>query len=264
MKAPDVLYLALFGTWLLFEPFIVWPAFVRRLCVDAARARTFLWSSWIALLWLLTVAAVGLWVFEGRSWEALRFAALHGWRLWVATGLVAACAVSYARRGARITRSQRRRRVKIGDPGVERLAPHTWSELRLWLALSVSAGCCEEFLFRGYLIWVSQPLLGLWGAAALSLVAFAAAHAYQGAKGMVAVGALGAVFTVVVLTLGSLWPAMMIHATVDAGEGLAAWLVLRKRESGHTHGDMVVHHAVTQSLRCASGAPALCRAARRR
>jgi membrane protease YdiL (CAAX protease family) len=230
MKSPDVLYLALFGTWLVFEPFVVWPAFVRRLRADAVRARAFLWSSWIALLWLLTAAGVALWVFEARSWEALRVAAPHGWRLWVATGLVAALAISYARRGSRIARSQRRRRVKIGNPGVERLAPHTWSELRLWLALSITAGCCEEFLFRGYLIWAFQPLLGLWGAAALSLVVFAAAHAYQGAKGMVAVGALGAVFTVVVLTFGSLWPAIVMHAIVDAGEGLVAWLVLRKRQ----------------------------------
>lgn len=229
MKTPDVLYLALLGIWLLFEPLVVWPAFVRRLRVDAGRARTFLWSSWITLLWMLTGAGVALWVFEARAWDALRFAALHGWRLWVAIGLVSAVAISYARRGARIARSQRRR-VKIGNPGVERLAPHTWSELRLWMALSVTAGCCEEFLFRGYLIWACQPLLGLWGAAGLSLAVFSAAHAYQGAKGMVAVGALGAIFTIVVLALGSLWPAMVMHATVDAGGGLIIWLVLRKRQ----------------------------------
>ena len=105
MKAPDVLYLALFGIWLVFEPFVVWPAFVRRLRADAVRARTFLWSSWIALLWMLTGAGVALWVLEARSWEALRFVALHGWRLWVATGLVAVLAISYARRGTRIARS---------------------------------------------------------------------------------------------------------------------------------------------------------------
>jgi len=231
MKPADVLFLALFGLGLLLDPLILWPAFIRRSRADSVRARTFLWSSWIVLLWLLTAAAVALWVREARSWEALRLVALHGWRLWVATGLVAACAISYGRRAARIARRLRRGRVKIGNPGVERLAPQTGPELGLWLALSVTAGCCEEFLFRGYLIWAFQPLLGLWGAAALSLVVFTVAHAYQGAKGMVAVGAVGAVLTVVVLTLGSLWPAMLMHAIIDAGEGLVAWLVLRKQSS---------------------------------
>ncbi len=118
----------------------------------------------------------------------------------------------------------------MGAPGVERLVPHTSSELPLWIALSITAGCCEEFLFRGYLIWVFQPLLGLWGAAALSVVVFGAAHAYQGAKGAVGVGAVGTVFTFVVLAIGSVWAAVLIHAIVDVGEGLVAWLVIRKGE----------------------------------
>jgi hypothetical protein len=228
MKSADVLFLALFGLSLVVDALIVWPAFVRRARTDPARARTVLWSSWIVLLWVLTAAGVALWVREARSWEALRFAAPYGWRRWVATGLVAAVAVSYWRRAARMARSRRRGRVKIGNPRVEKLAPHTWPELRLWLALSVTAGCCEEFLFRGYLIWTLQPLLGLWGGAALSLVVFAVAHAYQGAKGMVAVGAVGAVLTIVVLTFGSLWPAMVMHSIIDAGEGVVAWLALRR------------------------------------
>src|ERR1051325_6306529 len=219
MTAADLLFLALFVLGLLVDPLIVWPAFVRRLREDSVRARRFLWSSWMVLLWLLTAAGVALWMSEARAWGPLGLVALHGWRLWVSTGLVSAPAISYGRRAAKIARAKSIR-VKIVNPGVERLVPHTWPELRLWLALSVTAGCCEEFLFRGYLIWAFQPLLGLWGAAVLSLVVFAAAHAYQGAKGMVAVGTIGAVLTVVVLTFGSLWPAMVMHAIIDAGEGL--------------------------------------------
>jgi membrane protease YdiL (CAAX protease family) len=45
---------------------------------------------------------------------------------------------------------------------------------------------------------------------------------------MVAVAALGLLFTLVVLGFGSLWPAMALHALVDAGQGLTTWLVLRR------------------------------------
>lgn len=235
MTVPDVFYVAFIAVGLVFDHFVLWPAFVRRSHADAVRARAFLWSSWIGLLWTLAVPGAALWVLESRAWGALRLTAPHGWRLWGAIALVAALAIASARRIARIARSQRRRRIQMGA-GVERLVPHTGLELPRWIALSITAGCCEEFLFRGYLIWVFQPLLGLWGAAALSLAIFAAVHAYQGAKGAAAAGAVGAVLTVVVLAFGSLWPAIVMHAVLDIGEGLVAWLVMRKTEVLPTQG----------------------------
>lgn len=92
----------------------------------------------------------------------------------------------------------------------------------------MSAGFCEELIFRGYLIWAFQPVFGLWGSAAFSVVVFAAAHAYQGARGVLATGAVGTALTLVVLISGSLWPAIALHALTDIGEGVVAWLALRK------------------------------------
>ena len=37
------------------------------------------------------------------------------------------------------------------DPAVQFLLPHGGSELAVWMALSLTAGICEETLFRGYL-----------------------------------------------------------------------------------------------------------------
>ena len=42
--------------------------------------------------------------------------------------------------------------------------------------VSLTAGFCEEFLYRGYFIWVLAPWLGWWGAAAVSLLFFAVSH----------------------------------------------------------------------------------------
>ena len=108
-------------------------------------------------------------------------------------------------------------------------APHTRYELAWWAAVSLSAGFCEELIFRGYLIWVLRPLLGLWGAAAFSLVVFAVAHAYHGVAGALATGVVGGLLTLVVLIFGSLWPAVAIHLLIDLQQGFAAWLVLQKQ-----------------------------------
>jgi len=133
-----------------------------------------------------------------------------------------------------IIRNESARNRSHGDPFEDELGA-TGSKQRFALGvedvigrltLSLSAGFCEEFIFRGYLIWVFQPVFGLWGAAAFSIFAFAMAHAYQGAKGILGTGAVGFLLTLVVLISGSLLPAIALHALVDIGQGLIAWLVL--------------------------------------
>ena len=158
----------------------------------------------------------------------LRLEWLHGWRLWVAIGLVLACAIALARPAVKIARSKRRRRIKAANPTIARISPHTGSELAYWVAVSLSAGFCEEFVCRGYLIWVFQPFLGVWGAAALSLVVFALAHSYQGLKGVVSVAIVGGLLTIVVLIFGSLWPAIALHVVADLSQGVIAWLAFRQ------------------------------------
>jgi len=233
MTTADLLYLALVVALLSVDAFALWPAFVRRSSTDPGRARRWIWSCWIMMLWTMTAVGMALWLWRGRDWESLRLVAPHGWRMWVAIALVAGVAWVHALPVMRLAKSKRPRRVKMGHAGAERLVPRTGAELGWWLGLSLSAGFCEEFVFRGYLIWLFQPFLGLWGAAALSLVMFALAHAYQGAKGIVMTGIVGAVLTLVVLILGSLWPAIALHALIDIGQGLLAWVALRGGSAGN-------------------------------
>jgi membrane protease YdiL (CAAX protease family) len=228
MTTPDLLYLSLIAILLLLDYFVLWPAFLRWSEVNPGRARLWLWSGWMVMLWSLVAVGVALWLFEARAWESLRLVVPHGWRLWGAGGLVLILVITYGRTVVKIARSKRQTRIKMGNPHVEKLAPHTRSELGCWVATSVSAGFCEEFIFRGYLIWVFQPVLGLWGAAAFSVVVFAVAHAYQGVNGILATGLAGSLLTLVVLISGSLWPAIALHVLTDIGTGLVAWLALRR------------------------------------
>ncbi|HEX4715413.1 MAG TPA: CPBP family intramembrane glutamic endopeptidase, partial [Ktedonobacteraceae bacterium] len=69
------------------------------------------------------------------------------------------------------------------NANIGRLLPHSATEITLWVFLSLSAGICEEFTFRGYL----QKQLNGWlknstAAVMIQGIIFGAAHAYQGLK----------------------------------------------------------------------------------
>lgn len=227
MAAPDVLYAALLVAGFTLDHFVLWRGFLKRTAGDAARARRWIWSGWLILLWTLVAAGAALWSGRERSWASLGLTMPGGWRMLVMLGLALVLVAAFTRAATQMARTRRTKRVRMPEPAA-RLLPHTGRELGWFVALSLTAGFCEEFIFRGYVFWFLRPSLGLWGAAVVSVVAFAAAHAYQGAKGMVASGVIGSLLTVVVVAAGSLLPAMALHALVDIGQGLVAWLALRE------------------------------------
>lgn len=101
------------------------------------------------------------------------------------------------------------------------MAPRTPLEVLLWLLLSCSAGFCEEFVFRGYLLCqFSSTGAGVWLGVLCSSVLFGISHGYEGAAGMIAITAYGAMFCVLVFVRRSLRPGMMAHAWHDIFSGV--------------------------------------------
>lgn len=227
----DLLYVGLIAFGLLLDHTVLWPRFQRRAVIDPAPARWQLWTSWMAMLWGLTLAGLALWAWQDRGWDALRLTLPDGWRLGLGLGAVALVAMLQGASILHIARLPAGRTVRFGSRQDEMapLLPHTAGEFGGFVALSLSAGLCEEFIFRGYLIWAFGTVLGLWPAAIASVVVFALAHAYQGLRGIVGTGLVGAALTALVLVTGSLWPAVVVHALMDIGQGWIAWLVLRRR-----------------------------------
>jgi membrane protease YdiL (CAAX protease family) len=155
-----------------------------------------------------------------------------GWRLWTSIALLLLLAAYYVRGVATLARSADERaslRQQLGT--LSAVIPHTRTEMHWFCGVSLTAGFCEEFLYRGYFVWVFAPWLGWWGAAALSLLFFAVGHIYQGWKGVLHTGVVGAFFTLVVAIFDSLWPAIALHALVDVSGGIMAWLALRELPS---------------------------------
>ncbi len=231
--------MALFAVALpLWDAFVSWPALQRRLAADPARARKRLWIGAIGYPWALVAVGAALWIANERSWTSLGFAVPEGWRLWVALGLVLLLVLYNIQAAAAVARDPvARAGVRQQFTGeLARVLPQTRTELHWFGGVSLTAGFCEEFLYRGYFIWALAPWLGWWGAAALSVALFAVGHAYQGWNGVFRTGIVGALFTLVVATFNSLWPAILLHAVLDLGGGVMAWLALR---DGQATDDMV-------------------------
>ena len=166
---PDLLYVALFAVALpLWDYLVSWPAFRRRSQADPARARMRLWRSAIAFAWPLVAVGAALWVWNDRSWTSFGFSVPDGWRLWTSIALVLLLAAYYAYAVATVARSSEQRASvrQQFPPGLTAVLPHTRTEMYWFGGVSLTAGFCEEFLFRGYFIWALAPWLGWWGAAA--------------------------------------------------------------------------------------------------
>ena len=117
----------------------------------------------------------------------------------------------------------------------QKLAPVTGFEMLLFLVLSVSAGICEELVFRGYLQQQFARMgRRIWVGVTLSALVFGGAHGYEGIAGVLLIAAYGAMFGVLALLRRGLRTGMIAHAWHDSISGLA--LVLLRHYGVHVAG----------------------------
>jgi uncharacterized protein len=98
------------------------------------------------------------------------------------------------------------------------LLPRTRSERRLFTVVGLTAGICEEWLYRGFFLAVVAAIAGDLPDLVLVLiaaVAFGLAHVYQGVGGVLTTGVLGAVMAALYLDTGSLLLPVLLHALID-------------------------------------------------
>jgi uncharacterized protein len=100
------------------------------------------------------------------------------------------------------------------------LGPHGFVECSLWVLLSVSAGFCEEVVFRGYLqrqftALTRNATYGL----VISAVIFGLGHGYQGWRSVVAITIFGLLFGTLARVTRSLRPGIVAHALQDVLAG---------------------------------------------
>src|SRR5256885_6908275 len=180
------------------------------------RDRLRLYSSTIAFQWCAAV------VVAWRAWAHGSPASERGLTIHDRTRIVGASIVGTAtiaafqwlnlRRVGRIPAEARGALQAIA----ERILPQSTAELLPYLALAMTAGLCEEFLYRGFVVAVLvQVGFQAWAVVLLSAVLFGLAHSYQGRSGMVMTLFVGLVLGTSRMAYASLVPAIFWHSAVD-------------------------------------------------
>lgn len=102
------------------------------------------------------------------------------------------------------------------DRSVSYLLPVTGQEKLLWIALSLTAGICEEAVNRGYLQRQFTAMTGNAGVAiVLQGIVFGGLHLYQGARRAIPIAVLGIALGVLAHWRKSVRPGMFEHSFQD-------------------------------------------------
>jgi len=118
----------------------------------------------------------------------------------------------------------------------ERILPRTLTETLCFVALAVTAGLCEEFLYRGFAMAVfGRAGSPSWVIVLASAILFGLAHLYQGRGGFVSTTILGILFGLARLFLQSLAPLITWHWAVDLVAGIAGPRYLLGTRTGETN-----------------------------
>ena len=209
--------------------------FEGRLHSDAG-ARRSLYRRLLVLEWGLAVLALVVWLFapgiDGgavglrwpREWPGPFTAAVV-----VTVLLFVVASTRQLRSGALVELARPARRPGHSPPAHGRhaqpagrsilaLLPRTDEERRLFTLVGITAGLCEEWLYRGFFLAVVSAVAG--GAPSFVLVvvaavAFGLAHAYQGRAGVIATGVLGGLMAALYLDTGSLLLPVLLHVLID-------------------------------------------------
>jgi membrane protease YdiL (CAAX protease family) len=188
------------------------------------------YAYFITYQWALLACIAILWIETKRPWSAILLGTPNPWGFAVSLALAAAFAVlTIMQRRAIARRPELLERLRSRIADIKAIAPHTSRERRIWTLAAITAGCCEEVFFRGYLLAFIASIDGVIAAALICAVLFGLYHAYYGPSGILKTGAFGLLMTLIALWSGSLIPVIIIHATVDLTSGDISYLVLSNK-----------------------------------
>lgn len=169
---------------------------------------------WLATIWAAAVMGVP------RLWRISLASTTVNW-LPGGVGIVAIVLISLSVMGAPAVLARMPSKAAAVQRAAAKLAyvlPQNLRERMWWIVLSITAGVCEECLFRSFLFWYLQSPpwhLGFAAAMVIACVLFALGHLYQGVLPAVGTGLLAFLFFVFFLATGSLLLPVVMHTLAD-------------------------------------------------
>ena len=234
--AADYLVFAFF----LFGPFVdwfwLWPRVVRATAAGLPGARVAHYWATIVVEWIPALYLLALWAVFRRPWDDLYLGRSSLFRLGLGFAFALALIIFLWNQQRTILARPKliervRQKMSFADP----FFPHTDAERHHFWFVAVTAGICEEILYRGFLFSFLRAWTGIIGAIVISSIVFGWAHIYQGYRFVPRTALVGLFLAVIVVVTKSLWPAILIHAAIDfsSGElGFAAHRPTSEQSSG--------------------------------
>ena len=201
------------------------------------RQRRRLYLTAVITQWGVAAALMVHWALARRPWGSLGLSpALSPGAFGVAIGVAIGVVLVVRRLRGAAPRSEPLERARARLAHVEPLMPHDVRELMQFQTVAVTAGICEELLFRGFLIWYVANFTGLVQAALISSACFGLGPAYQGPRYVVVTGLVGAFFAAVYAISGSIVLPMLIHVLMDLYSGWVGFRVFSGDDGGSPGG----------------------------
>lgn len=170
--------------------------------------------------WLMLVPLVI--IIFGLNWSAQLLGLQVPANLWLflplslLLALAVYAQVFYISRVARTSEGRDLLRQSMSGP--LHMLPRTSRERAFWFLLSLTAGFCEELLYRGfmpaYLVRIF-PGVPFFAAILIAAVLFGLGHIYQKLTGVLGTGIMGLLFGFLYFFTGSLYLSMILHALFD-------------------------------------------------
>jgi len=195
-----------------------------------------------AIQWLLVAGTLTAWFLQGRDAAGIGFALHSGWRFWLGAGICAALIVLLVlQQKAAMKDEASHAALRETIESMAPFLPRTRGEFGHFAFIAITAGICEEILYRGFLYWYLSSFIGttVWAYTAIvpfGAVIFAGAHYYQGRNGMIQVFAVALIMGGIYLLTEALWVPMLAHTIVDLNGGAMGLRVLRNVENDAKEG----------------------------
>jgi membrane protease YdiL (CAAX protease family) len=231
-----VLVLAFAVAYPLYGTLVAFPRLKRALAAGIPGIRLRAYFGTIVTQWALVAVVFWLWLRNGRALSGLGLHFQIDYRFWTGLLLAAVAAVAFAYRSRQVMRDPRRReRFERAFERVGVILPHSRRELRTFMGVAVTAGVCEEILYRGFLLSYCFSLFGggsaaVWYAVVVSSVFFGFAHTYQGWRGILLTGLIGLLEAMFYVLTASLWVSMLLHVAIDVNGGRLGYEYIETRQ----------------------------------
>jgi membrane protease YdiL (CAAX protease family) len=178
------------------------------------------YATTMAIEWALTIAVLARLALGGLPLSGIGLAWPHGLVGWAVSAAAVALTLWLLGQQSRVTESERGRAALARQlSGIAWMMPRERREFAAFSALSVTAGVCEEILFRGHLMAFFDSLVGPILATIAAVALFGIAHSYQGKVGVVRTGIVGLFMALVYRATGSLLAPIVMHALIDGSGG---------------------------------------------